>query len=757
MRRYDSDDHARSRAHDLLDRALRPGAIRAVFQPIVRLRGGDTIGYEALSRFDVEPEAAPDGSIAEVPDTQGWFELASELDRRVELEVASWEAISAAGAPPDGGLLFVNTSPAALADPRVRSARDLLPPRVVLELSEHDAVADYDALRTVLAEWTVRGDRLAIDDAGAGYASLRHVLQLAPDYVKLDRSLISGIDHDPNRRALAAALVAYGRDVGTSIIAEGVERGEEMLVLRSAGVGLAQGYLLARPDAPWPTTEWRPRSVAADHDVRGLARFQFHLGSAVDARAACEAAADYLARTGDLMPSVYLERGGLLRCQAQRGLWQVLDGMPPDAGITGRTFRTGSQVTLEDRDADADYLEAIPGVVAEACEPIRMDDVVVGALNIESFEPLTEAAMRDLERCAALLGERLRVIGGSPHEGATQRLARHAARLTESAEPAELERRICDAACDVSSMDSAFLALADPAGELVLRARRGPLSEVFARLDPTELGRLARLVESVASCYSAGETNGVCVTAAEALRAAGVRSIVVVPLGAREQRRGILVVASTAPTAIHTEDVEPLELLVSAATMALETAGLVGRLRARAVTDPLTGLGNHSAFHSALAGLIDRSSTRSDSGGDGADVDVDVDVDVAAEVPAVLMIDLDNFKAVNDTAGHLAGDQVLREVASAMSDTLRSSDRLYRVGGDEFAAILLRTSSSMLDEIGRRLVQAVLPVLDRHGGGVSIGAAIVGEGESAEQVLHRADESLYLAKRTGGSQLRMVG
>lgn len=751
MRRYDPDDQARTRAHALLDRALRPGAIRAVFQPIVRLRGGDTIGYEALSRFDVEPlEPGADGSIDEVPDTQGWFDLASELDRRVELEVASWEAISAAGAPPDGGLLFVNTSPAALADPRVRAARDLLPPRVVLELSEHDAVADYDALRTVLAEWTVRGDRLAIDDAGAGYASLRHVLQLAPDYVKLDRSLISGIDHDPNRRALAAALVAYGRDVGTSIIAEGVERGEEMLVLRSAGVGFAQGYLLARPDAPWPTTEWRPRSVAVDNDVRGLARFQFHLGSAVDARAACEAAADYLARTGDLMPSVYLERGGLLRCQAQRGLWQVLDGMPPDAGITGRTFRTGCQVTLEDRDADADYLEAIPGVVAEACEPIRMDDVVVGALNIESFEPLTDEAMRDLERCAALLGERLRVIGGSPHEGATQRLARHAARLTESAEPAELERRICDAACDVSSMDSAFLALADDSGELVLRAQRGPLAEVFARLDPTELGRLARLVESVASCYSAGETNGVCVTAAEALRAAGVRSIVVVPLGAREQRRGILVVASTAPAAIHTEDVEPLELLVSAATMALETAGLVGRLRARAITDPLTGLGNHSAFHSALAGLIDRSMARPG--------DADAELDTAdGEVPAVLMIDLDNFKAVNDTAGHLAGDQVLREVATAMSDALRSSDRLYRVGGDEFAAILHRTSPSMLDEIGGRLVRAVLPVLDRHGGGVSIGAAIVGVGETAEQVLHRADESLYLAKRTGGSQLRMVG
>jgi len=746
MRRPEPDDPERTRAHALLDRALVDGAIRAVFQPIVRLRGGDIIGYEALSRFVIASDE--DGSPGDAGlETQDWFELASELDRRVELEAACWEAISLAGPPPDGGLLFVNTSPVALADPRVRAARDLLPPRVVLELSEHDAVADYDALRELLADWTVRGDRLAIDDAGAGYASLRHVLQLAPDYIKLDRSLISGIDQDANRRALAGALVAYGRDVGTSIIAEGVERGEEMRVLRAAGVGYAQGYLLARPGPAWPTTEWQPPAMSTDPDSRGLARLRFRLGRAVDARAACEAAADYLARTGDLMPSVYLERGGLLRCQAQRGLWQVLDGMPPAAGLTGRAFRTGRQVTLEDRDADADYLEAIPGVVAEACEPIRMDDTVVGALNIESFAPLTADAIADLERCAALLGERLRVIGGAPVEVATQRLARHAARLTEAAEPAELWRRICEAACDVSAMDSSFLAVADGHGELVLRASRGPLAEVFGQLQPAELNRLAALVGSVASCYSAGETNGVCVTAAEALRSAGVRSIVVVPLGAREQRRGILVVASTTPAAIHTEDVEPLELLVSAASMALETAGLVGRLRTRALTDPLTGLGNHSAFHTALAAMVD-------SGCDGAGTDVDVED--GNEVAAVLMIDLDNFKAVNDTAGHLAGDQMLREVAIAMSDALRGSDRLYRIGGDEFAALLPRTSAAMVDEIGRRLVHVVLPVLHDHGGGVSIGAAIVADGETPEQVLHRADQSLYAAKRTGGSQLRMV-
>ncbi len=731
----------------LFERALEPGAVRAVFQPVVRMTGGDVVGYEALARIDVHDDetTSSDGL-----DTSQWFELAASLGRSVDLEVECWRAIARAGSPPEGRLLFVNTSARGLSDPRMREARELLPPRVVLELSEQDAVADYEGLRRVLADWTVRGDRLAIDDTGSGYASLRHVLQLAPDFLKLDRSLIAGIDHDSNRRALVCALVAYAREAGAALVAEGIERGEEITVLREAGVGFAQGYLIARPGPAWPVTAWSPREASADPDQRGLARLRWKLGHAADARAACEATAEYLARTGELMPSVYLERGGILRCQAQRGLWQVLDGMPPEAGITGRTFRTGERVMLDDAAAADDYLEAIPGVVSEACEPIRVDDAVVGALNIESFATMGPDVLDELRDAATLLGERLRVIGWSVADTATRRLARHAATLADVTDRSELPRRLCEAVRDVSGMDSALLALATPAAtddpgsaeSLSVTWAEGPLAPVLSALDDRDLARLDALVDRVASCYSAGDATGVCFTVAEGLRSAGVRAVVVLPLTTRGRRRGFLLVADTSPLVLHTEDVEPLELLAAQASMCLETAELVDQLRTRAQTDPLTGLPNHSAFHTALEELAA-----------GRPTDPDVDPE---HVTAVLMIDLDDFKAVNDTAGHLAGDQVLRAVAAAMSEVLRGGDRLFRVGGDEFAALLPSTSSTAVDDIGRRLCRAAIPVLEPYGAGLSIGAAILDPDERAEEVLERADRCLYDAKRTGGGHLRLA-
>ena len=231
-------------------------------------------------------------------------------------------------------------------------------------------------------------------------------------------------------------------------------------------------------------------------------------------------------------------------------------------------------------------------------------------------------------------------------------------------------------------------------------------------------------------------------TAPWGLRSAGVRAVVVLPLVTRGRRRGFLLVADTSPMVLHTEDVEPLELLAAHASMALETAELVDQLRTRARTDPLTGLPNHSAFHTALEAAV-------------AEGTVDPAVD-PGHVAAVLMIDLDDFKAVNDTAGHLAGDQVLRSVAGAMAEVLRGDDRLYRIGGDEFAALLLRTSSDAVDDIGRRLCRAAMPVLETYGAGVSIGAAILDPDERAEEVLERADRSLYDAKRTGGGHLRLA-
>ena len=122
--------------------------------------------------------------------------------------------------------------------------------RIVVEMTEHAPVGDYDGLNTALQPLRDAGARVAVDDAGAGFASLRHILLLAPDIIKLDISLTRGIDSDRSRRALSYALVAFARETQTTIVAEGIETEAELRALRDIGVTHGQGFLLARPMTP---------------------------------------------------------------------------------------------------------------------------------------------------------------------------------------------------------------------------------------------------------------------------------------------------------------------------------------------------------------------------------------------------------------------------------------------------------------------------------------------------------------------------
>jgi EAL domain-containing protein (putative c-di-GMP-specific phosphodiesterase class I) len=118
---------------------------------------------------------------------------------------------------------------------------------VVLELTEHVLIEDYASIQHALQSLRDAGASLSVDDTGAGFASLRHILNLVPDYVKLDISLCRGVDHDPARRALASALVTFTQDTNAVIIAEGIETPEERATLLNLGVSHGQGYLLGRP------------------------------------------------------------------------------------------------------------------------------------------------------------------------------------------------------------------------------------------------------------------------------------------------------------------------------------------------------------------------------------------------------------------------------------------------------------------------------------------------------------------------------
>ncbi|NYJ06705.1 sensor domain-containing phosphodiesterase [Petropleomorpha daqingensis] len=239
-------------------RVLADDALRTAFQPIVSLADGRVLGAEALSRFAM----ADDGRTAE-----DWFTDAARVGLGVDLEIhAALHALRQATTLPEDTYVSVNLSPETLLWPglpdALRSASIPLS-RIVVELTEHSAVEDYDALDRALQPLRRAGLRIAVDDAGAGHATFRHILRLAPDLIKLDRSLISGIDGDPARRVLAGAVVALAREMRGVVVAEGIERTTELAVLMGLGVQAGQGYLFGRPStderdwrawrrSPWP-------------------------------------------------------------------------------------------------------------------------------------------------------------------------------------------------------------------------------------------------------------------------------------------------------------------------------------------------------------------------------------------------------------------------------------------------------------------------------------------------------------------------
>jgi EAL domain-containing protein (putative c-di-GMP-specific phosphodiesterase class I) len=244
----------RARRTEILDR-LRPvmagGGPLVVLQPIVDLLTGARIGAEALSRFPAAWGKAPDVC----------FEEAHSVGLGDELEL---QALAGAAEHLDlvPGYIAMNISPGTVLTREAAELFARLPlDRVLLELSEHDQVEDYAALMAVLAPLRARGMRLAIDDVGAGFSSLRHIVLTSPDVIKLDRSMIDRVSTDAVLTKLVRSLVAFGHDCDCQVVAEGVETEPDAAALRDLGVDYGQGWHFGRPapvadylePAPGPT------------------------------------------------------------------------------------------------------------------------------------------------------------------------------------------------------------------------------------------------------------------------------------------------------------------------------------------------------------------------------------------------------------------------------------------------------------------------------------------------------------------------
>lgn len=245
----------RAREREAVEAVVETRGFHLVYQPIVHLDTGDVAGVEALCRFD---DGAP---------TEHRFRMTEELGLSAPLDLAIVEAALADFHRLPSGYLALNLSASTICDRALQAvleAADVPHRRLVIEITEHARIPDYAQAQQVIEALRAKGVRLAVDDAGAGWASFRHILSLHPDIIKMDRSLTRGVDVDPARRALAMALAIFAGEVGATVVAEGVETDGEVRALRLAGIHRGQGFVLAPPQLlPVDPPDYRPLDLDA--------------------------------------------------------------------------------------------------------------------------------------------------------------------------------------------------------------------------------------------------------------------------------------------------------------------------------------------------------------------------------------------------------------------------------------------------------------------------------------------------------------
>jgi EAL domain-containing protein (putative c-di-GMP-specific phosphodiesterase class I) len=246
-----------------LERILLEENLSTMFEPIVKLATNEVLGYEALSR-------GPAGSGLETPlDLFGTAEIA---DREYELDsLCRRRALANARGIRSDQLLFLNILPTCIQDPdfqaaRVRETLDALglqPRNLVLEISEKQAISNFPIMREAIDHFSGLGFGIALDDTGAGFSSLQAALELAPDFLKLDMSLVRSIEESPEKQELLRGLQSLAAKMGSRVIAEGIETAQELAAIRGLGIECGQGYHLGRgtpsPGGPAPTDASGPR------------------------------------------------------------------------------------------------------------------------------------------------------------------------------------------------------------------------------------------------------------------------------------------------------------------------------------------------------------------------------------------------------------------------------------------------------------------------------------------------------------------
>ncbi len=478
---------------------------------------------------------------------------------------------------------------------------------------------------------------------------------------------------------------------------------------------------LPRPDGR-AAPSWAPRVVVPDDLAARTA-------SAPNVTTLADEVVDWIREDERLLPSIFFEVAGRLRRVAVRGYWQILEGFSLDRGVVAEAFRSGEPQLVPDVSRDPRYLAAIPEVEAELCLPLRHAGCVIGILNVEATTPFAETDLAAVFAAASAFESRLVELGGPEPESAWQRLARRSGELAELDDPDRIGSFAVTSAAEIVGFDSAMLVI-ERHGVLQVHAACGPRAEQLRSLPIVVLAELATWTGSASCAYTLGTARGEGFEGHRELRRLGVNSFASASLHSNGRRHGYLLVAESEVVDLEVAAVQRLEVLATHTASALDTAFALDELRIRAEQDPLTGLGHGRAFHTHLARVLE-----------GADQPV-----------AILLLDLDNFKHINDTAGHLVGDRVLCETARLLHEVLRTDDLLFRIGGDEFAVVARVRHSDEALQIAHRITEAAR---QRARTQVSIGVVVAqpGAGDGTDTLFGFADLALYEAKRQGRNRV----